>query len=358
MLRQKSIFTRVAGMALIAGAVFSSQAQAAAVDGTFTPLITAGALPDSPNAHIDPNTPSSAYSGVVSINIRYDGQSFLCSGALVGKRQVISAGHCVDSDGNGHLVDINKPGNDVRVVFNSNGNVNALITASQISMNPNYAGFGKCPAGVNSFCVNDDVSVITLSQDAPASAKIYSISGNPVTSGTHIIMAGYGTTGDGVNGYQSGSASFTKKRTGENYVDLFDGNDEQNFAGPNEVYYSDFDGGGKDTFCTEYGVCTPQLANNKESGIGAGDSGGPSFVMDPTTGELLLVANNTFSGTFTGQTPGTFGTYFGGILLASYIPYLVEATGGQINVVPEPGSIMMLGLGLGMLLIARRRSKM
>ena len=197
-------------MALIAGAVFSSQAQAAAVDGTFTPLITAGALPDSPNAHIDPNTPSSAYSGVVSINIRYDGQSFLCSGALVGKRQVISAGHCVDSDGNGHLVDINKPGNDVRVVFNSNGNVNALITASQISMNPNYAGFGNCPAGVNSFCVNDDVSVITLSQDAPASAKIYSISGNPVTSGTHIIMAGYGTTGDGVNGYQSGSASFTK----------------------------------------------------------------------------------------------------------------------------------------------------
>ena len=322
--------------------------------GTFTPVITAGALPDSPAAHVDPNTAASRFSGVVSINIRYGGQSFICSGALVGKRQVVSAGHCVDTDGNGTLIDINQPGNDVRVVFNSAGSYNAIMTAVQVSMNPDYKGFGNCPVGIDSFCVNDDIAVITLGADAPASAKIYSIATNPVTSGTHIIMAGYGTSGNGVNGYTIGPA-FDVKRSGENYVDLFDGNDEQGFGGVNEVYYSDFDGGGQDTFCDFFDVCTPILANNRESGIGGGDSGGPSFVE--MYGELRLVANNTFSGTFPGQTAGTFGTYFGGIILGSYTDYLYEATGGNMTTVPEPSGIALVGLA-GLLLVgARRRSK-
>jgi len=84
--------------------------------GTIVPNIVAGAPPDSPAGRVDPNLPTSAFSGVVSINIRYaNGDSFICTGTLVSKRDVVTAGHCVDSDGQGHLIDINAAGNDVRV---------------------------------------------------------------------------------------------------------------------------------------------------------------------------------------------------------------------------------------------------
>lgn len=320
---------------------------------TYKPLITSGDLPDSPQARIDGNAANSPFSGVVSLYISKNGGGYICSGALVGKRSVVSAGHCVDADGNGTLVDIHAPGTSVQVVFNSDGDYNDIIRASKVSMDAGYQGFGNCPAGVNSFCVNDDVSVVTLERDAPASAKIYKIATNALLSGTRITMAGYGTSGDGVNGYYV-DPEFNVKRSGSNYVDYFE-TDDEGVSGRNEVFVADFDGAGQDTHCTYFGICTPQLGNNVESGIGGGDSGGPSFVT--MYGELMLVANNTFSTRyFADQVDGTFGTAFGGIVLSSYTDYLLRATGGDVTFVPEPGSFALFGLGALALFGARRRS--
>ena len=45
-------------------------------------------------------------------------------------RDVVTAGHCLDVNGKGTLIDITQPGADVRVVFNTTGpGGTAIITA-------------------------------------------------------------------------------------------------------------------------------------------------------------------------------------------------------------------------------------
>lgn len=360
----KNTVNKLVATALMLGAASFAHAGLVIPDSTISPLIVAGdpngTPPDSPDNRVDPNVSSSRFSGVVSLYIQYDGQGFICSGALVGKRQVVSAGHCVDTVGNGTYVDLNKPGSSVSVVFNSNGayyentGEKKVIRASSFAVHQDYEGFNICPDG-STGCANDDVALVTLSEDAPASARIYAIANTPLSAGQRIILAGYGTSGDGVAGYTV-SPEFDVKRVGENYIDVLDGDDEQDFRGPAEVYYADFDGHGKDSSCRFFAVCTPVLPNDIETNIGGGDSGGPAFIE--MYGELMLVANNTFGIDLRDQPEGSFGSLFGGMVLSTYGDFLQGAAGGVIRFVPEPGSMALLGLGSLLMLGARRRRSM
>jgi hypothetical protein len=353
-----TVIKKLLGVVMAMGAVGSAFAGPTAQLTGVKPMISAGAPPDSPEARVDSNLASSRFTGVVSLAIQKDSQLFICSGTLVGKRHVVTAGHCVDSNDNGVLIDLNKPGNSVRVVFNatSSGSGSQVINASKISMHGDYAGFGNCPAGYgpDDQCVNDDVAVVTLSQDAPKEAKIYKIATAELQAGSRLIMAGYGTSGDGINGYTV-DPQFRVKRSGENYADVFDADDEQGYTGRREVWYGDFDGEGKDFWCARARVCTPVLPNDREANIGGGDSGGPSFIE--MYGELMLIATNTFGGTPRGLADGAFGSYFGGMLLHSYLDYIKDATDGDVSFVPEPASLAVFGLGLLALAGVRRRKQ-
>lgn len=81
------------------------------------------------------------------------------------------------------------------------------------------------------------------------------------------------------------------------------------------------------TFCNLLLVCTPILANDRETNTGGGDSGGPSF--------------------------------FGGMLVDPYIGYLQLASNGLIDVyaVPEPATLSLLLAGLGLARARARRRK-
>ncbi len=134
----------------------------ASTGGTIVPLILAGQLPDTPAARVDSNSPSSPFSGVVSINIRYNDPtsgaplSFICSGSMVSATQVLSAAHCVDTNGHGKIINLATPGSDIRVVFNTPTGF-SLISAVKAIIHPNYQGFNICP-DASTGCVNDDIS--------------------------------------------------------------------------------------------------------------------------------------------------------------------------------------------------------
>lgn len=373
-----------AGAALL----LASQAQAgityrpaigiATLDDSYSDNIVVGIPPDSPAAHVDPNLASSLFSGVVSINIRYSGGSYICSGTLVNSTQVVTAGHCVDTTGNGDVIDVSQPfavsGRDVRVVFNSNGTQNAVMTASAVSMDPRYLGFGNCPPGNDpqSFCVNNDIAVITLGSAAPSTARIYPVAANPISGPVPITMVGYGTSGTGNTGGTI-SPSFQIKRTGQNYSEYYELDSYQFFeGGPEGVWYADFDGTAnaqQNLFCTSSyaslwgNLCAPTLANHLESAIAGGDSGGAAFML--VNGQYVLVGNTTFGGTMTeDEVDSTYGTFFGGITTGSQIDYLLAATNGNLTLVtvpvpvPEPANVLLMALGLGGIgaVLRRRRA--
>ncbi|MCG8449739.1 MAG: trypsin-like serine protease [Pirellulales bacterium] len=296
------------------------------------PTILAGELTgtpsDSPANRVDPNTLTSPYGGVGSLRI-ISGKTFICSGVAISPWNVLTAAHCLDLDNNG-VVDVS-PGN-VLFRLNHGSNFSSSHTASALAIHPDFSGFSN-PV------VNDDIAVVTLSTPLPAGTPIYDLHATPITAGTTLTLVGYGESGTPSSGY-SVNTSFSTKRVGKNNADNFTSDFLDEGGLHNEVFRYDFDG---PTGNGIYGG--PTLGNDIETIIGGGDSGGPAFVDNG--GDLEIAGVNTFT---LGNNPA-FGARAGGILIAPYASWV------NAQIIPEPSSMILAGLGIMGLIAPRRLRK-
>lgn len=339
MLGRTAAWTVAAALLIAAATAAADSVEGTPLDRhgiTVYPLIVvgdpAGTPPDSPDAHVDANLPTSPYSGVGAVRSNVSGGGYyLGSGVLIGPRHVLTTGHMIDTNHNG-TVDF-APG-DVSFYFN-NAATPTVIAASALTLHPDFTGFDH-PS------VNDDLAILTLSADAPAGVPVYSLWTAPIAAGAQTIHVGYGRSGDGLSGYTT-SASLTIKRVGANVIDAFEEDDDLPAGnGIHEVWRADFDGPTADT--NLLGGLT--LGNAVETCLGPGDSGGPNFI--DVGGQLRLVGINTFGYDEDGHpVVPYYGSGLGGILVESYVPWIN-------SVVPEPASLTLLAAGLTALTLRRK----
>lgn len=351
------VLVTLAAVGLAASSAANAQASFATLSHPVESYVVVGdSTPTAPGVGINnplylPPSADNNYSGVV--NLWLDdldlNQRFGCTGSLLSNRHILIAAHCVTTAG---AITTDRFTARFR---NADGTFTA-VTGTRIAVQQNYSG---------AVLEEQDVAVLTLDTDAPASARRYTLfQGNPLQDFT---MAGFGRTGTGVTGGTNNTANnqfgaVSVLRAGRNAFESTgrDGGSFATAANTNAgafggMLIADFDRIGASAagsfVCGGLGFCNAGL--NLESSIGSGDSGGAAFT---NTWQVLGVAS---WGTTVGGIGGLYESSFGYACVANYAPNAACTANYNFvmaQLVPEPSTYALMATGMiGLIGIARRR---
>ena len=355
----------------IAVLVLSVILPVAAVAGPvhLNPIIATPTTPLDPN--YAPASPGSFYNGVAALFVFTDNAVYGCSAALVDATQLLTAAHCVNPSsidptaGQTDFIAAIFPFVDPSSIPNGQ-NVFADFApfVGAAGTEDDAAGWLANPSWTGNAYAGNDVGIVNLSyaMSGVTSYSIYTGSG----SGSPATLAGFGVEGSGATG-ENANGTFGTFRLGQNE---FEATNDSSFSTVSALTASsdvnallyDFDNpndstGACNTLANVFGLPSSNGLPN-ESMTTSGDSGGPSFI----NGQLAAVhsANISFDpwvepGCGTSTLTAGFGTLgLDDRLVGSANLSFIE--GNTSANVPEPTSLVLLGVCLPLLAFAYRRA--